>query len=106
MSWDSNPERVNTSSQTAYPSPRRKRQGLLTSLLVLSPHDPLRWARAGTPNQKQSDGLFLAAKSAAAMPQGRMTQAKRCGIIPPAAPNNKPSPLGGGLFFIRVGFEA
>jgi len=35
------------SSQALYPSPRRKRQGSLTALLLLSPCDPLRWARMG-----------------------------------------------------------
>ena len=43
------PKPFNASSQTSYRSPRRKRQGSFTSLLVLSPHNPLRWACAGPP---------------------------------------------------------
>ena len=38
---------VTTSSQASYRLLRRKRQSSLTALLLLSPHDPLRWARAG-----------------------------------------------------------
>ena len=41
--------RAASSSQAAYHSARRKRQASFTPLLVLSPHDPLRWARAGAP---------------------------------------------------------
>ena len=41
---------VASSSQTPYPSPRRQRQGLLSPVLLLSPRDPLRWARAGAPS--------------------------------------------------------
>ena len=51
-----------SSSQAAYRSARRKRQASFTPLLVLSPHDPLGWARAGAPrNQTPSptgEGAF------------------------------------------------
>lgn len=36
-----------SSAQAPYPSPRRKRQGSLTPLSLLSPRNPLRWACAG-----------------------------------------------------------
>ena len=39
-----------SSVQAPYPSPRRKRQDSLTPLSLLSPRDPLRWARVGTPS--------------------------------------------------------
>ena len=42
-----------SSSQAPYPSPCRIRQGSLISLLLLSPRDPLRWARAGAPFQSR-----------------------------------------------------
>ena len=41
-------DRSAASAQAPYPSPRRKRQGSLISLRLLSPRDPLRWARAGS----------------------------------------------------------
>ena len=58
--WDDSPketywldwleEKPFTSSvQAPYLSPRRKRQGSLTPLNLLSPRDPLHWARAGAP---------------------------------------------------------
>ncbi len=37
------------SAHALYPSPCRKRQGSLTPLSLLSPRDPLRWARVGPP---------------------------------------------------------
>ena len=37
------------SSQTPYPSPRRKRQVSSVSLFLLFPHELLRWVRAGAP---------------------------------------------------------
>ena len=37
-----------SSSQAPYPSLRRRRQSSFTSLLLLSPRDPLRWARVGS----------------------------------------------------------
>ncbi len=36
-----------SSAHALYPSPCRKRQGSLTPLSLLSPRDPLHWARAG-----------------------------------------------------------
>ena len=42
---------LTSSAQAPYPSPRRKRQGSLISLCLLSPCDPLRWARMGPPPQ-------------------------------------------------------
>ena len=36
-----------SSAHAMYPSPCRRRQGSLTPLSLLSPRDPLRWARAG-----------------------------------------------------------
>ena len=38
-----------SSAQAQYRAPHRKRRGLLTPLRLLSPRDPLRWARAGAP---------------------------------------------------------
>ena len=42
---------LTSSAQASYPSPRRRRQGLLISLCLLSPCDPFRWARMGPPPQ-------------------------------------------------------
>ncbi len=49
-------QKVMASSQAPYPSPRRKRQGSLIPLLLLSPSNPLRWASMGPPREPSEAG--------------------------------------------------
>ena len=61
-----------SSAHALYPLPRRKRQGSLTPLSLLSPRDPLRWARAGFRNRDRNGMCKIAAKpSAAGLPRRR-----------------------------------